>query len=173
MTITGKIGKPGFGIATLRVAAIILAVAPGAAWAGGTHTESAGHGHSFGEPGNAADVTRTIYVRAVDMDYRLSSAHLADGETIRFFVTNVDDVPHDFTIGPASAQAEHRAEMMAMMESGGAMADKHKSANAVYVEPGETKSFIWKFNETAGLEFACHIPGHYEAGMKGHFEASD
>ena len=171
MAITGKVGKPGFGIATLRVAAIVLAVAPGAAWAGGSHTE--GDGHSFGEPGQAGEVTRTIYVDAVDMDYRMSSIHLADGETIRFFVSNADDVPHDFTIGPLSAQAKHRAEMMAMMASGGSMAKMHASTNAVYVEPGETKSFIWKFHETAGLEFACNIPGHYEAGMKGHFEPSD
>lgn len=128
------------------MAAIVLAVAPGAAWAGGTHEEGAGH--SFGEPGRAADVTRTIYVDAVDMDYRMSSVHLADGETIRFFVTNGDDVPHDFTIGSVSALAEHRKEMMAMMASGGAMAEMHKSAIAVYVEPGETKSFIWKFDET-------------------------
>ncbi len=173
MANTGKVGKPGFGVATLRVAAIILAVAPGAAWAGGTHTEDAGHGHSFGEPGHAGKVTRNIYVDAVDMDYRMSSIHLADGETIRFFVSNADDVPHDFTIGPASVQAEHRAEMMAMMVSGGTMAQMHSSTNAVYVAPGETKSFIWKFAETAGLEFACNIPGHYEAGMKGHFATSD
>ncbi len=171
MANTGKVGKPGFGIATLLVAAIFLAVAAGAAWAGGSHAE--GTGHSFGETGLAGEVTRTIYVDAVDMDYRMSSVHLADGETIRFFVTNADDVPHDFTIGPLSAQAEHRKEMMAMMASGGPMARMHKSANAVYVEPGETKSFIWKFDETAGLEFACNIPGHYEAGMKGHFETSD
>jgi len=34
--------------------------------------------------------------------------------------------------------------------------------------PGATKSFDYTFNETAPagtLEFACHIPGHYEAGM--------
>jgi uncharacterized cupredoxin-like copper-binding protein len=168
MAGTGRVGNSGFGIAALRVAAIVVALAPGAAWAGGTHKEGAGHW--FGEPGGAAEVTRTIYVDAVDMDYRMSSVHLADGETIRFFVSNADDVPHDFTIGPASAQAEHRAEMMAMMADDGTMAQMHTTANAVYVAPGETKSFIWKFDETAGLEFACNIPGHYEAGMKGHFE---
>ncbi len=58
MANRGKVGKPGFGIAALRVAAIVLAVAPGAAWAGGTHQDGAGH--SFGEPGVAPEFTRTI-----------------------------------------------------------------------------------------------------------------
>ena len=39
---------------------------------------------------------------------------------------------------------------------------------AVTVEPGQTKTVVWKFDKkpASPLEFACHEPGHYEAGMK-------
>ena len=40
-------------------------------------------------------------------------------------------------------------------------------AGGVWVEPGKTATFVWTFNRTPDLEFACNIPGHYEDGMKG------
>ncbi|VAV92898.1 hypothetical protein MNBD_ALPHA06-1830, partial [hydrothermal vent metagenome] len=32
---------------------------------------------------------------------------------------------------------------------------------------GETRSLIWTFTKGADIEYACHLPGHYEAGMRG------
>ena len=32
---------------------------------------------------------------------------------------------------------------------------------------GETKTLVYTFNEVGELEYGCHVPGHYEAGMKG------
>ena len=42
-----------------------------------------------------------------------------------------------------------------------------RNAGGVWVEPGKTGNFVWTFERTANLEFACNIPGHYEDGMKG------
>jgi len=42
----------------------------------------------------------------------------------------------------------------------------HEDANTLTLEPGETKSLVWQFTEAGKLEVACHIPGHYEAGMR-------
>jgi uncharacterized cupredoxin-like copper-binding protein len=39
--------------------------------------------------------------------------------------------------------------------------------NGLVVQPGETKSLTWRFAEGGPVQFACHIPGHYPAGMKG------
>jgi uncharacterized cupredoxin-like copper-binding protein len=44
---------------------------------------------------------------------------------------------------------------------------KHDDPNSVLVEPGRTKELVWKFTKNAALEFACNMPGHYEAGMVG------
>ena len=39
--------------------------------------------------------------------------------------------------------------------------------NGVSVAPGQTQVFFWKFTNTGVLQFACHVPGHYAAGMFG------
>jgi uncharacterized cupredoxin-like copper-binding protein len=44
---------------------------------------------------------------------------------------------------------------------------KHDDPNSVLVEPGQTKELTWKFTKQTTLEFACNMPGHYEAGMVG------
>ena len=43
----------------------------------------------------------------------------------------------------------------------------HNDANMVMLEPGETKTLIWKFDKPVKntLEFAWHLPGHLEPGM--------
>jgi uncharacterized cupredoxin-like copper-binding protein len=43
----------------------------------------------------------------------------------------------------------------------------HDHPNSVLLKPGERKELIWKFPQDAVLEFACNLPGHYEAGMVG------
>jgi len=43
---------------------------------------------------------------------------------------------------------------------------KHDEGNAISLEPGETKEIIWRFGKRGKVEIACHLPGHYEAGMR-------
>ena len=33
------------------------------------------------------------------------------------------------------------------------------------IGPGEMKTLTWTFAEPGRYQFACHLPGHYEAGM--------
>ena len=58
------------------------------------------------------------------------------------------------------------------MDMGGGKTMEHNDPNSVLLEPGKTGEVIWKFSQPAKLEFACNVPGHYEAGMVGdiHFE---
>jgi uncharacterized cupredoxin-like copper-binding protein len=44
---------------------------------------------------------------------------------------------------------------------------KHDDPNSVLVEPGKSAELTWTFTKATGLEFACNIPGHYQAGMVG------
>lgn len=48
----------------------------------------------------------------------------------------------------------------------------HDDPNSVLLEPGQPGEIVWKFTKAAALEFACNVPGHYEAGMMGrvHFK---
>ena len=36
-----------------------------------------------------------------------------------------------------------------------------------HVEPGQTQSILWTFNRAGRFEFACLLPGHFQAGMLG------
>lgn len=141
-------------------------------WAAGTHGDPKAPVFSFGKPGDAHHASRTVEVKAGDMEFHIEALRIEEGETIRFIVTNTDEIDHDFTIGPPALQAEHREEMMKMMESGNGMAKMHDDPNAVYLKPGETRELVWKFQKVAELEYACNVPGHYESGMKGRFQAA-
>ena len=135
-----------------------------AAWSGAGH--SAGHDHGAaisvaGKPGSPDKVSRTINISTLDtMRYDKENIQAKPGETIRFVVTNTGKIGHEFAIGTREEQLEH-AKMMANMPD-----MKHEEGNAVSLEPGETRELIWQFGKAGAVEIACHLPGHYEAGMK-------
>ena len=83
------------------------------------------------------------------------------GDQIRFAIRNAGSVDHEFFLGTAQANKAH-AEMMAAMPD-----MKHHDANAVTIAPGASAVLVWRFTHKGDFEFACLVPGHYEAGMHG------
>lgn len=155
------------------------------AFAAGSH--SGGHGVSFGEPGKASDATRTINVEMFDNYYEPESITVKAGATVRFVVENKGDLVHEFNIGNAEAHESHQKEMQMMVDHGVLKGDQidremmkmdmgdgqtmeHDDPNSVLLEPGETGEIVWTFSEATALEFACNVPGHYQAGMYGDIE---
>lgn len=55
----------------------------------------------------------------------------------------------------------HIIQMQAMPEMA------HNDLNAVRIPVGASARLAWKFTKSGAFEFACLVPGHYEAGMKG------
>lgn len=152
----------------------------------GGHGSPGHHGGMavIGEPGKAADVTRTIDITMQDNFYEPESISVTAGETIRFKITNKGAYLHEFGLGTAAMHAAHQKQMMTMMEHGMIEADrinpekmkmdhgdghmmKHDDPNSILLEPGKSGEIIWKFTKPIKLEFACNIPGHYESGMMG------
>ena len=165
--------------------AMVLAISSGAYAAG----EHGGHhgGEAVGEPGKAENVSRTIDVTMMDNYYEPESIAVEPGETIRFRMKNEGALVHEFNIGTADMHEAHQKEMQMMVEHGVLKGDhidhemmemdmgdghsmKHDDPNSVLMEPGESKEIIWTFTEAADLEFACNVPGHYQAGMYGDIE---
>ncbi|MBM3116350.1 cupredoxin domain-containing protein [Jeongeupia naejangsanensis] len=142
--------------------AITAALVASSAFANGSHS---GSHDSFGQPGRAADVTRTIQVRTLDtmkFEFQPAVGTIKKGETIRFVVNNPGQLTHEFAIGDTASQQAH-AEMMRKMPGMQHEAD----ATTVSLAPGASKTLIWKFDKAVngGIVLACHIAGHYEAGM--------
>lgn len=155
---------------SFRVAAIgLIAAALGAAAHaqgvhGGMDHGTMGHGAmehgASGRPGDPAKASRTVKVTALDtMRFEPGKLVVGSGETIRIEVTNAGKVPHELTIGDRKAQLEHERMMQGMSGM------KHDDPSSVTLAPGETKTLVWQFGEPGTVEFGCHVPGHYPAGM--------
>jgi uncharacterized cupredoxin-like copper-binding protein len=144
------------------IAGLALSLIASTALAAGNHAGA--HGYSYGEPGKAADVTRTIKITATDdMLFVHEPLSIRQGETIRFVITNTGAKDHEFSLGDAASQRAHALMMKKMPDM------KHDDdASAVHLSPGDVKEIIWKFSKPVqgNVEFACHLKGHYEAGMK-------
>lgn len=126
----------------------------------GTESPTAG---GVGGPADTAEAARTIEVTALDtMAFEPAGIEVSAGEVVTFAVTNRGQAVHEFTLGDATMQHEH-AEAMAHMPEGVA----HALPNSITLQPGETHQLTWRFGEVGELEYACHEPGHYEAGMRG------
>ena len=80
-----------------------------------------------------------------------SDVRIVAGETITFEVTTMGPSVHEFKVGPA-------AEVAADADSAPEIAD---------IGMMETRSLTYTFTGSGPFAFACHEPGHYEAGMRG------
>jgi uncharacterized cupredoxin-like copper-binding protein len=152
----------------MRIKGIMLPAALAAMLTSGAALADAGHKggrYSFGEPGKASEVTRTIEVTADDRDgmkFIMDVGPIRQGETIKFVVTNKGSGEHEFSVGDTASQRAH-AKLMAKNPD-----MKHEGdPSAIHIPPGGTKELIWKFSKPVQgqIVFACQIPGHYEGGM--------
>lgn len=116
----------------------------------------------WGIAGDARAVTRTIEIRMLDaMRFVPDRIELRQGETVRFIHRNDGAVMHEFVLGTRQVLDEH-AELM--MKFPGM---EHDEPHMVHVGPGRTGEMVWTFNRPGEFDFACLIPGHYQAGMVG------
>jgi uncharacterized cupredoxin-like copper-binding protein len=143
---------------------------------------------AFGEPAPAGKATRTVEVVLKDIAFEPKSLEVKAGETVRFVLINEGKLPHEFNLGDKAMHAEHQKEMIAMqgklftagmnhegmhhegMDHGQMNHGEghgHGGGNTVLVPAGQRGELTWTFRKSAPIEFACNVPGHYQAGMVG------
>ena len=116
----------------------------------------------FGQEGDPKKVTRTIRVGMNDkMRFEPESIAVKKGETVRFAVANKGAVLHEMVLGTPQALKEH-AELMKKHPG-----MEHDEPSMAHVKPGATGEIVWQFTQAVEFQFACLIPGHFEAGMVG------
>lgn len=139
-----------------------------------------GHGSSVGTLADPNDATRTVEIVMTDNRYDHETIDIHNGDIVRFIVHNKGQLVHEFNVGTREMHTAHQGEMLTMMQSGKITPTKmkhghggtmgHDDPNSVLLNPGETRELVWKFSQAGdGLEFACNVPGHYQAGMVGRF----
>ena len=144
----------------------LLAAGGALAFAAPADVSAHGDGRSpAGQPGDPRTAARTVEIvmsEAPDgMRYSPDRVEVREGEQVRFVVRNSGTLAHEFFIGGAEENKRHAAMMAAMPDM------KHDDPNAKTVAPGQSATLLWKFSHKGVFEFACLIPGHYEAGMHG------
>jgi uncharacterized cupredoxin-like copper-binding protein len=104
---------------------------------------------------NAGTVHITIHYSA----FAPGSLDVDPGETVRFVIRNTDPIDHEFILGDEHVQLVHEE---------GKEAHHARRPGEVSVPAGETVVTTYTFPETPGeLIFGCHLPGHYDFGMRG------
>jgi len=148
-----------------KVLALMTIALSSSAFAGGNHAGDHGHGDedtAIGKPGVAARVNRTITIEMSDnMRYSPADVQIKQGETVRFVVKNVGKVKHELSLGTQQELLEHLEQMKKFPDM------EHDEPSKITLAPGKQGEIIWQFTKAGTVNFACLMPGHYEAGMKG------
>jgi uncharacterized cupredoxin-like copper-binding protein len=148
---------------------LLLAAALGLA--GAAHAHGGHHGNKpatvvkeqkpWGVAGDARGA-RTIAIRmGDDMRFTPDRIEVRQGETVRLVVRNAGKVLHELVIGTPQELRKHAA----LMQKFPGM--EHDEPYMAHVRPGAAGELTWNFNRPGTFQFACLIPGHFEAGMLG------
>ncbi len=108
-----------------------------------------------GEPGFVAGTPATPRVVRIvatpQLRFLPPAVTVGAGETITFEITTIGPVVHEFMVGPAADVA----------------ADKAGTPEIADLGMMQIRSLTYTFTGTGPFAYACHAPGHYEAGMSG------
>jgi len=138
----------------------------------------------IGEKGDPKNVDRVIKIKMYDNYYEPNLIEVKKGETIKFLITNLGEMVHEYNIGTKEMHIKHQPEMQKLIDHEIISYDKidkkkmkemskkdhslaHSHSNSIMLEPKTQGEIIWKFSKDIELEMACNIPGHYESGMIG------
>jgi uncharacterized cupredoxin-like copper-binding protein len=112
-------------------------------------------------------VKRTIALKmSDDMRFTPDKIEVKQGETVRISLKNTGKILHEMVIGTKQELDAHAALMLKFPDM------EHDEPYMAHIQPGKTGEIIWTFNKTGEFEFACLIPGHFQAGMKGTIKVS-
>ncbi len=122
---------------------------------------------SAGQPGDPNKPARTIHVLMRDdgneqnMRFEPALITVRKGEQIRFLLENGGTESHEFMLATVAENRKHAQLMKKFPEM------EHDDPNAKRLAISERGELLWRFTKAGQFEFACLIPGHYEAGMHG------
>jgi uncharacterized cupredoxin-like copper-binding protein len=107
------------------------------------------------------NTTNSVQVTETDFKITSSVTSFSPGTSYHFVITNNGKTTHEFMLMPKSEGSMSGMPMSNM--------DKMALASIDSIAPGETKTLDYAFPSSSANshpEFACYLPGHYEAGMK-------
>ena len=114
-------------------------------------------GASSAAPSDASDAKVEVAIEHSAFD--LDETSFEAGETVTFVIRNEDPIDHEFIIGDGRVHAQH--------EEGKQRHHHGTVPGEISVPAGTTRRTTFTFDEEGNVEYACHLPGHYDYGMRG------
>jgi uncharacterized cupredoxin-like copper-binding protein len=102
--------------------------------------------------------TVTVEIDITHSNFAVTPFAVRPGTTVRFVVHNHDPIRHELIVGSPEVHARHE---------GGHEASHPPVPGEVSVDPQQTAETTYLFDRVGSLEYACHLPGHYQYGMHG------
>ena len=118
---------------------------------GNTGSTAPGPGEADFAAGTVAAPRIVRVVAGPGYSFSPSAISVARGETVTFEVTSMGGLVHEFMVGPADAVA----------------ADTEGTPEVADLGMMQTGAVTMTFDGSGPYAFACHVAGHYEAGMRG------
>ena len=145
----------------LLLAPAFALAAPG----GAGHSHGAGDETAYGKPGDPKKPARIVPVNMRETDGKMlffpDKIEVRKGEQLRFKLQNGGELAHEFVIATVEENRKHAEEMKKNPDM------EHDDPNAKRLDPKKSGEIVWQFTKAGEFEFACLIPGHLEAGMRG------
>jgi uncharacterized cupredoxin-like copper-binding protein len=137
-------------VKALVIGALVAAVA--LAGAAGIAAATSGASHPVG-PGLA-----TVDVGIQHSHFSTGTIHVRRGTLVRFVVHNDDPIAHELIVGDDAVHARH---------AHGTESAHPPVPGEVSVGADDTGLTVYEFDQPGQFLYACHLPGHFQYGMKG------
>lgn len=108
--------------------------------------------------GAASATPQTVNVTIRHSRFLPANVIVRRGATVRFVITNLDPIDHEFLLGDEAAQNRHET---------GTEPAHGAIPGEVSVPPGTTAETTYTFARPGVVFLGCHAPGHYAYGMRG------
>lgn len=124
---------------------------------------------------------QTVTLTMTDFQYAPKTVSVKPGTAVELVLINKGAIQHEFMLYPPPGSMgmemdmdKYGAENTYFKDIGpivvvypGKKPSTSSRLERVMVDPGQTVTLKFVAKKAGTIEFACHITGHYEAGMKG------
>lgn len=105
-----------------------------------------------------SDDVRTVIVEIRHSRFSPDQLTFSRGDRVRFVIRNTDPIDHEFILGDEEVQELHEF---------GTEAEHGTIPGEVTALAGDEASTTYMFDRRGTLIYGCHLPGHYDYGMRG------
>jgi uncharacterized cupredoxin-like copper-binding protein len=109
-----------------------------------------------GSPGSPQEQTVSISIE--HSAFEPTALKFEAGTEVTFVIRNTDPIDHEFILGDEEVQAIHEK---------GTEAHHGAKPGEVSIPAGEERETTFVFESPGELIYGCHLPGHYDYGMRG------